>query len=539
MTIPRRWLGLAFIGLAVSLIIVDSTIVNVAIPSIVDDLGLTSTQVQWVQEAYTLVFAALLIPFGTLADRVGRRRILMIGVTVFTLASIAAGLAGGGGALIAARVAQGLGGAMVLPGTMSIINATFRGRERTIAFAVWGSIIGGMAALGPLLGGWLITDFTWRWAFGVNVPFGVLVVVGALLTIRESRSHNPGHFDLGGAALVAVAAGSLVFSLIEGRTLGWWTTNHAPQVGGWTWPYGIAPTPFLLLLALASGALFVTLELRRKRRGEATMLPLDLFTIRSFSGGNVVAMIVSLGELGILFVLPLWIQNVLEYDALQTGFLLLPLAVGSFLATGMVSGLARRMTPLGMLRLGVLLEFAGVLALGLVLRPDMPWQPVAAMLFVYGLGLGLASSQVTNVVLADLPVDESGQGSGTQSTARQIGSALGVAILGTVLFSTLSADLDARLDSLDADARNQYVSVVTNSAGAAIPGLAGSPATADVGTAAAASFTTAASRSAFTAAGFLALALATSFTLGRARMPEDAEMGAGAQAESGGGPMPA
>lgn len=520
---PRRWLGLAVIGIAVSLIIVDTTIVNVAIPSIVDDLGLSSTQVQWVQEAYTLVFAALLIPFGTLADRVGRRRILMIGVAVFTLASIMAGLSGSGGALIAARVAQGIGGAMVLPGTMSLINATFRGKERTIAFAVWGSIIGGMAAIGPLLGGWLITDFSWRWAFGVNVPFGILVLAGAIYAIQESKSHNPGHLDIAGAALVVVAAGSLVFSLIEGRTMGWWATNHAPSVGGWTWPYDIAPTPFTLLLAVVAGGLFIAMETRRKRRGEATMLPLDLFAIRSFSGGNLVAMIVSLGELGILFVLPLWVQNVLHYDALQTGLILLPLAIGSFLATGMVSGLARRMTPLGMLRLGVLLELLGVFALALVLRPDTSWQPIAGMLFVYGLGLGLASSQVTNVVLADVPVDESGQGSGMQTTSRQIGSALGVAILGTVLFTTLASNLDSQLGDLDGATRTQFVNAVTDSAGAAIPGLLANPATADVGTAAAESFTTAASSSAYTAAGFLGLALATSFVLGSAKRSEDSE----------------
>jgi MFS family permease len=149
----RRWFGLVVIGIAVSLIIVDTTVVNVAIPAIVDDLGVSSTQVQWIQESYTLVFAALLIAFGTLGDRIGRRLLLMLGVGVFTIASIAAGLAPDGAALIAARVAQGVGGAMVLPATMSLINAGFRGRDRTIAFAIWGSIIGGMAAVGPLLGG--------------------------------------------------------------------------------------------------------------------------------------------------------------------------------------------------------------------------------------------------------------------------------------------------------------------------------------------------------------------------------------------------
>src|SRR5512133_2206723 len=183
----RRWAGLVFISIAVALIIVDSTIVNVAIPSIIDDLDITSTQVQWVQESYTLVFAALLLVFGTLADRYGRRRILLSGVVIFAVASVLAAFAQTGDLLIAARLVQGIGGAMVLPTTLSLINATFRGRDRGIAFAIWGSTIGGMVAVGPLLGGWLTTYYSWRWAFGINVPLGLVIIVGVLIFVSESK----------------------------------------------------------------------------------------------------------------------------------------------------------------------------------------------------------------------------------------------------------------------------------------------------------------------------------------------------------------
>ena len=175
-----RWFGLVFISLAVALIIVDSTIVNVAVPAIVDELDLSSTQVQWVQEVYTLVFASLLLLFGSLADRFGRRRLLLIGVVLFAAASVGAAFAPTADLLIGARLVQGVGGAMMLPSTLSLLNATFRGRERGIAFAVWGSTIGGMAAVGPLLGGWLTTAFSWRWAFGINVPLGILIIIGVL-----------------------------------------------------------------------------------------------------------------------------------------------------------------------------------------------------------------------------------------------------------------------------------------------------------------------------------------------------------------------
>ena len=228
--IRLRWVGLVFISIAVSLIIVDSTIVNVAIPAIVDDLGITSTEVQWVQEAYTLVFAALLLVFGSLADRFGRRRVMLIGVVVFAASSVLAAFAADGGMLILARLAQGVGGAMILPTTLSIINATFRGRERGIAFAVWGSTIGGMAAVGPLLGGWLTTAFSWRWAFGINIPLGIVIIIGVLLTVAESRSDRTSKIDVVGAILAVITMASLVFGLIEGRTYGWWLVDQRPQL---------------------------------------------------------------------------------------------------------------------------------------------------------------------------------------------------------------------------------------------------------------------------------------------------------------------
>ena len=219
----RRWWGLVAISVAVSLIIVDSTIVNVAVPYLVRDLALTSSEVQWVQESYTLVFAATLLLWGTLADRIGRRRMLLLGLAVFVFASVLATIAATGGELIGARVLQGFGGAMILPTTLSLINAGFTGRERGIAFAVWGSTIGGVVALGPLLGGWLTTSFSWRWAFGINLPLGLLVGMAILWSVSESKSKDTQGLDLVGAALSAITFAALAFGLIEGRTYGWWT----------------------------------------------------------------------------------------------------------------------------------------------------------------------------------------------------------------------------------------------------------------------------------------------------------------------------
>lgn len=513
-----RWVGLVFISIAVSLIIVDSTIVNVAIPAIVDDLGITSTEVQWVQESYTLVFAALLLVFGSLADRFGRRRMLLIGVVVFAGSSVLASLASDGGALILARLAQGVGGAMILPTTLSIINATFRGRERGIAFAVWGSTIGGMAALGPLLGGWLTTAFSWRWAFGINIPLGVLIIIGVALTVAETRSDRVERIDGVGALLSVVTMGSLVFGLIEGRTYGWWGVEQRPEIGDWTWPFDISPIPFAFALALVGLVAFIAWGVHRERAGRSTLLALRLFSITSFRNGNIAAAVVSLGEFGIILALPLWLQFVLGFDALQTGLLLLSLAGGSFLASGIAGATSGRIAPVWIVRIGLLAEIVGVAGVGLAIGPDASWVPLIPLLFVYGVGVGLATAQLTGVVLADVPVADSGAASGTQSTSRQLGAALGVAILGTVLFTSTAGILAASLDDqgVPAAQRDQVVSSVVDSAGAAISGLAANPETADAADAAREAFSDGTRYAAWTAAGFLALGLLATVSLGGA-----------------------
>ncbi|MBD3783025.1 MAG: DHA2 family efflux MFS transporter permease subunit [Micrococcales bacterium] len=525
----RRWFGLVVISLGVSLIIVDSTIVNVAVPSIIDDLGITSTDAQWVQEVYTLVFAALLLIVGRLADRFGRRRLFALGALVFGLSSILAATADGGPWLIGARALQGVGGALMLPTSLSLLNATFRGRERGIAFGIWGATIGGTAALGPLLGGWLTTDFSWRWAFGINVPLTLVVIAGLFLLVDESRERAEGRgADWFGAVLSAVGFGAVVFGLIEGRTYGW-VRSTGPDLSlfGWTWSWSVSPVAVAFVLGVLALATFVLVERRRNAAGQVAMLDLSLFTIPSFRNGNVAALIVSLGEFGLLFALPLWFQNVLGYSAFQTGLVLLALAVGSFVASGLGAAIGRTRSPVFIVRLGIVLEIAGIAGIALLLRPDSAWWVTAPLLFVYGVGVGFATAQLTGVVLADVPVQRSGQGSGTQSTSRQVGSAFGIAILGTVLFTVLGARLEASLtdQGVPQQARTGIVEAVKGSAGAAIPGLARDPRTAAAAEDAKVAFTEATRVSAATAAGFLVVGLLTSLSLGSGRRPEDEQEG--------------
>ena len=325
----RRWAIMPVLALGVALIIVDSTIVNVALPRIVPALHMNIAAAEWVNSSYSLVFAALLIPVGAIADRIGRRRMFMLGVVVFALASLFAGAASSRGMMIAARVLQGVGGAMILPTSLSLVNANFRGSDRAIAFGIWGSVIAGAAALGPLLGGWLTTDVSWRAIFLLNLPVSIGILIGAWRLIRESKDADaPGLRDLPGALLVSFGFATLVFGLIEGQHYGWWRAKALFSVAGRTWPLPGSPVPWAFGAAVLLLGGFVVRLVRRTNRGLPALIDLELFRLRSFRWGGLTILIVSLGEFGLIFVIPLFLQNVLGLTPLQTGAALLPLALG-------------------------------------------------------------------------------------------------------------------------------------------------------------------------------------------------------------------
>lgn len=508
------WLGLVVISLGVSLVVVDFTIVNVIIPPIITDLGISSLDAQWVQESYAIALAALLLLMGRLSDVVGARRLFLLGTVVFGIASVAAAAAPNGEVLIASRLVQGIGGAIVLPTSLALLNSTFQGRDRGKAFAVWGSTIGAAAAVGPLLGGWL-GEISWRWAFAVNIVVVALIVAGVRKYLSESPA-QAGGLDVLGAALSVLGLGLLAFGLIEGRNHGWWeSTRDSGPLGVSFGRLSVVP------VALAVSAVCLGLFLARQRRLTRTrqpepLLDTELFSIRSFSSGNLATLVISLAEFGILAVLPLWLQFALGYSTLETGLMIVAVAAGSFVASGASFGMAGT-APLRLVQAGLGLEAAGLLVFGVLARSDSRWWVIAAGLFLYGTGVGFATAQVTNVVLADVPPRKAGQGSGIQSTARQLGSALGIAVLTTTFFSVLSSDLSDRLQGAGAapgDAE-RLSGAVSDSAGAAIPGLAQDPATGAAADAARAAMTYAVQVTGYTCAALLVLGLLATLLIPR------------------------
>ena len=472
-----RWLGLAMLSLGVAMIIVDATIVNVAVPSIIRELKLDSTTAEWINTVYSLVFAALLITLGRIGDVWGRRRLYLAGLGVFVVASILAGAAPTGELLIAARVLQGIGGAMILPATQSILNTNFRGRDRAIAFGIWGATIGGMAAVGPLLGGWLTTNLSWRWAFFINLPVGIIAVLGTLRYIRDSRDeHARSGLDPLGFLLITGGLGSFVFGLIEGRSYGWWAPKAAFGILGWTWPLeSISVIPFAIGFGVLALVAFILVEQRRSRAGRFFLFDVSLWRFPAFRYGNLAGTIVSLGEFGLLFALPLFLQGVIGYSAFETGLVFLALAVGSFFAAPMSTRIAHAWGPRRAVTLGMGLEAVGIIGTSTLVSTSVSGLALALPLFVYGVGVGLATAQLTSIVLSDIPPERSGLASGANSTMRQVGSARGIAILGTVLFSTLSAGTTANLASalpdLDPNCAQLVTTLVDETGGQILPAL--------------------------------------------------------------------
>ena len=532
----NRWIGLIFIAMSISLVIIDGTIVNTIFPKVIEALKLTSTEVQWVQESYVLVFASLLLVWGSLADRIGRKFVLVMGIAIFVASSIWAGYSTDAASMIAARVVQGIGGSMVLPTTLSLVNANFQGKERGIAFAVWGATIGGMVAIGPVLGGWLATSFGedgWRLAFNINLPLGLIVIAGLLYWVAESKqAQRAGGIDVVGALISIVMFLTLVFGLIEGRVYGWWEqTSTQFQLGDFKWATGqISIIPVSLGISLAAFVVFYFWERFREKAHQNVLLDLNLFHIASFRNGSIAALIISMGEFGLLFAIPLWLQNVLGLTPINSGLVLLFLAGGSFMASGAAGALSGKVPAATVVRIGVALELVAVATVAIFANVEAGWISVAPSLFVYGLGIGLATAQLTGVIMVDVPFEKAGQGSGTQSTARQVGSALGIAVLGTMLFTGTQGSIDTRLADLDVPSKQatQISQVVVDSAGSAIPFLKAElvkqhvpAAQADKIVAAAGDgFTEGTKFSAWAAAGFLGLGFLSTFRLGSRKRKE-------------------
>ncbi len=524
--LPKHpWWALTALLIGLSMIVIDGSVVNVLLPEMVDDINLTQTVAQWVNSIYSLVFAALLITVGLLADKYGRRLLFLLGIVVFVVGSVASGLSAGPETLIVARAVQAVGASMMLPSSLAVINVLFTGKDRAIAFGMWGAVFGGAAAIGPLLGGWLAQDFSWRWAFFINIPVAIISGIAVLVTIPETKVPTVRGIDLVGVLMSSIGLALIVFGLIEGQQYGWWKAIGDFKFGPIALDTGgasVVPVAFLTGALLLLG--LIGWERRRIKQAKSVLVDLSLFGIRRYAFGNVVALVVSLGEFGILFVLPLWLQSVAGLDPLMTGALIAFLAVGSLGAGGSARHVSAVMGATQVVRLGMVLEIVGLVGIGLAFSMAFsPWW-LTIPLVIYGAGLGFASAQLTNVVLADVPPAKSGQASAMTSTFRQVGSALGAAILGAVLFTGLATQLTKELKQDPQLSDAQAAAIVTSvrgTAGQSIIALDKSTQTHAAAQSAKSAYTDSARWTAWVAALFVGCGLLASFGLPRDPKDDD------------------
>ena len=429
----NKWLALALLAAAQFVVVLDASIVNVALPSIGRDLHFSQDNLSWVVNAYVLVFGGFLLLGGRMADLLGRRRLFIAGLILFAVASLAGGLAQSEGWLIAARAVQGLGAALLSPAALSLVTVLFaEGADRNKAMGVWGAVAGSGGAVGVLLGGMLTEWAGWEWVLFVNVPIGIIAAFLAPRLLPESRNEGERHFDVAGAVTITAGLSLLVYALVDANSAGWGSTQ----------------TLGLSAIAVALIGAFYVIE----RRQKAPLVPFPgIFRIRTITGINVSAVLVAASLFSMFFFISLYMQNVLGFSALEAGLAYLPLAVGLIITAGASAGLVTRFGFKPVLVSGLIITAAGLVWFGQV-SPDGSY--VGDVLFpslLAAVGLGLAFVSMTVAAVSGVEPHEAGLASGLINTSQQIGGALGLAILATVA--------NSRIDDLAASGTPQNVAL--------------------------------------------------------------------------------
>jgi len=404
---------------ALAMAMLDNTVVNVALPRINESLGAGVSGLQWIVDGYVLAFASLLLTGGILGDKVGRKRMFLAGLAIFTVASAACGLSQNTGQLIAFRALQGVGGALLMPGTLSIITVTFPPKERAKAIGLWAGVSGLALALGPTLGGYLVEHVGWQSVFFINLPIGVIAYVVASATVKESRSEQARYLDVPGLLLGTAGLLSITYGLIEANQKGW----------GSPWIWG----------SLTLGVVFLAAFLFWESRNPHAMMPLSFFRIPAFTAGNTVAFAVSLGMFATFFFLSLYMQGIHGFSPFQAGYRFLPMT-GMIIVTAPLAGkYASHKGSRGPMTYGLSMAGGGLLLLGLTLQADSSYWFMFPIFMVMGHGMGATMAPMTAAVMNAVGHQRAGLGSAMTNTSREVGGVLGIAVLGTILTTKVKA----------------------------------------------------------------------------------------------------
>jgi EmrB/QacA subfamily drug resistance transporter len=446
------------------MLLLDTTIVNVAQEKIKVGLNADLSQIQWILDSYILAFAVLMLSFGRLGDIYGRKKMFVTGMAVFIAASGLCGISGwiagivgipGATALIVARVLQGMGGALMMPQTLSLITVAFPPQKRGAAMGVWGSVVALGAVLGPLLGGFIVTNYPWEWIFLINVPVGIVAILSTLAIVPESRDPlASGKLDWGGLILSAAAIFALVYALIEGPRFGW----ASPQTLG------------LLLVSAVLFTIFVWWE----RRVADPMVKLELFRIRNFWVASIIGLAVPFGLFGLFFPMTIFLQGALGMTPLEAGLTMMPMSLMLMFVAPVSGRLSDRIGARWILITGLTLVTVGIILMTSQVSTTTNWRTLLPGLLVTGTGMGMTFAPMTAAAMSQVPPRISGSASGILNTSRNVGQLLGIAVLGSVLQSRLGLHAGAEFSSLpigDGAVRDEIVELVRHGRMEIIPSI--------------------------------------------------------------------
>ena len=420
----RRWIALIFLNISLLVIALDNTVLNLALPSIAEELGARASDLQWIVDVYVLVFAGLLLTSGSIGDHIGRKRTLQLGLIVFALFSLGAALSTSTGMLMVMRGFMGIGGALIMPSTLSTLTATFRdNKERAQAIAIWAATFGLGVGIGPLIGGWLLNNFSWSSVFYINLPVVAVGLIGGYFFIQNSKAEHARRLDIPGALLSIAGLFALVYGIIEAGMNGW----TAPRV----------------LVSFGGAAVLLTAFGIVENRSKHPMLRMVFFKNPSFTGANIALTLVFFGMFGSFFFLGQYLQSVLGYTPMQAGVRLLPNAMVMSITAANSSRIARRLGTKVTVALGTMLTGSGFLYFAIIADINTPYAAIIIGMCITALGMGLTMSPATNSIMGSIPVEEAGVGSAMNDTTRQIGGALGVAVLGTLMNSGYLQQINA------------------------------------------------------------------------------------------------